>query len=251
MELDVFARETFRSLPITRKTRENYEGAYRRYVKPALGARQLEDVTRSDVQHVIAVLSPQSAYQTLMMLKTLFREAKEAGLVATAPTDRIRSKRVVVQPKPFLRWEEITNLDFGVHNDHVRFLALHGLRWGEAVALEESDIRDGRVHVWRSVHGRTKSAAGVRSVPYLGHFAEFDPDRRPLAKALKPHDVTIHSLRKTYAYLLKSNGVHVSTAQRLLGHASAALTLSVYTMVLDDEIDQAGDILRGATQLVA
>ena len=246
--LDAFVHQQLPLLSITRKTRENYLGAYRRYVQPVLGQFRLQDIAVQDLRRILDALPPPSAYQTLMMLKTVFREARELGMVMHSPTDRIKAKRVTTPPKPFLRWETIAATDFGEHNDHVRFLALHGLRWGEAVVLEDSDIRDGRLHVWRSIHGRPKSTAGVRSIPYLGHFTEFDPDRRPLAKALKPHGVTIHSLRKTYAYLLKANGVHVSTAQRLLGHASVALTLSVYTAVLDDEIDAAGSLLRSATQ---
>jgi len=46
------------------------------------------------------------------------------------------------------------------------------------------------------------------------------------------------------AYILKSQGVHVTTAQKLLGHSDVKVTLKVYTQVLDDEIDAAGDLLR-------
>jgi site-specific recombinase XerC len=64
-----------------------------------------------------------------------------------------------------------------------------------------------------------------------------------LRKALKPYGVTIHSLRHTYAYLLKSKGVHVTTAQKLLGHSDPKITLAVYTRVLDSEIDDVGNVL--------
>jgi integrase len=36
----------------------------------------------------------------------------------------------------------------------------------------------------------------------------------------------------------------VTTAQKLLGHSDVKVTLMVYTQVLDDEIDAAGDLLR-------
>lgn len=250
MQLDQFAAATFASLSITRKTRENYQGAYRRHIAPSLGSHDLADITSSDVNAVLAGLPPSTAYQVFMVLKSLFREAIQAGLIAAAPTERLRVRMPAPAQQPFLRWEDVETAEFGAHTDHVRFLALHGLRWGEAVALEPSDIRGGRVHVWRSIHGLPKSRAGTRSVPYLGNFVEFDPDRRPLAAALKPYGVTIHSMRRTYAYLLKSNGVHISTAQRLLGHASVALTLSVYTAVLDEEIDEAGRLLHAATNSI-
>jgi integrase len=36
----------------------------------------------------------------------------------------------------------------------------------------------------------------------------------------------------------------VTTAQKLLGHSDPIMTLKVYTSVLDNEIDEAGNILE-------
>ena len=57
----------------------------------------------------------------------------------------------------------------------------------------------------------------------------------------------MHSLRKTYAYMLKSSQVHVTTAAKLLGHANPLVTMKVYTQVLDNEIDDAGIALKSYT----
>jgi len=43
---------------------------------------------------------------------------------------------------------------------------------------------------------------------------------------------------------LKTQGIHVTTAQRLLGHSDPVLTMKIYTGVLDSEIDDAGQALR-------
>jgi integrase len=56
--------------------------------------------------------------------------------------------------------------------------------------------------------------------------------------------VTIHSLRKTYAYFLKSNQVHVTAAAKFLGHSNPLVTLKIYTLVRDEEIDEIGQALR-------
>jgi integrase len=40
--------------------------------------------------------------------------------------------------------------------------------------------------------------------------------------------------------------VHVTTAQKLLGHSDPMMTLKIYTSVLDNEIDDAGEILLKA-----
>jgi integrase len=53
---------------------------------------------------------------------------------------------------------------------------------------------------------------------------------------LSPHGVTAHSLRKTYAYTLKSSQIHVTTAAKMMGHSNPLVTLKIYTLVLDDEI---------------
>lgn len=240
--------QTLATISLAPRTRNDYHGVYRRYFQDVFGPLPIEDITRADVMQVLATLPPQTAYRALMVFKTLSREAREQGLIEHGPADRIRAPKVHVQPTRFLTWEQIEHSQFGPrgrYTDHVRFLALHGLRWGEAIALLPSDIRGGRVHIERSHEGPTKSAAGVRTVPYLGYFRPFTMDRRAMYRALHPHGVTIHSLRKTYAYILKCSGVHVTTAQRLMGHASPAVTLGIYTRVLDDEIDVAGEqVLR-------
>ncbi len=46
--------------------------------------------------------------------------------------------------------------------------------------------------------------------------------------------------------LLKQQGVHVTTAQRLLGHSDPRVTMSIYTQVLDNEIDDVGLLLSKA-----
>jgi len=122
-------------------------------------------------------------------------------------------------------------------------LALHGLRWSEAAAVRETDIRDGFVWVSKTINGPCKSKSSVRRVPYLGHFEQLPLTYKPLQKCANRKGVTVHSFRRTYAYLLKTEGVHVTTAQKLLGHSDPLMTLKVYTSVLDDEIDEAGRLL--------
>ena len=123
---------------------------------------------------------------------------------------------------------------------------MHGLRWGEAVALTHEDIYDGRVHVTKSIHGPVKTNAGIRSVPHVSEFKTFPRTPKALRKELALHGAHIHSLRHTYAYLLKTSGVHVTTAQRLLGHADPGVTLGIYTRFRDDEIDGAGTAILDA-----
>ena len=46
--------------------------------------------------------------------------------------------------------------------------------------------------------------------------------------------------------MLKQQGVHVTTAQHLLGHSDPRVTMGIYTQVLDNEIDEVGLLLSKA-----
>jgi len=244
MVLDQFANHCWSFLPVTKKTVQNYRGAYNRNISHHFGSREINSISKREFLEVLAPLNPPNYFQTLMMLRVLYREAFSRELVAESPVASIRAPRIHVRPQKFLTWEEVRDNNFGKYDSHVKFLALHGLRWGEAAALKNSDISEDKVSIKRSIHGATKTTAGVRQVPYFGYFKEFPRTRVPIAKALEPYGVTIHSLRKTYAYFLKSNNVHVTTAAKFMGHSNPLVTLKIYTLVRDDEINLVGDELR-------
>ena len=243
MELDQFAKQVFASLSVRKKTLATYRSMYKCHISTFLGHLDIAEVTRTSIKEAIFRLPPQTAQMTLAVIKLIFREAMELELIEKSPVYGVRGPRVQVRPRKFMTWDEIEKTHFGRWNHHIRFLALHGLRWSEAVALTPADIRDGKIYVTKSIHGDTKSRAGIRVVPLIGEFKEFPRHPRTLRKALQPYGITIHSLRHTYAYILKSQGIHVTTAQKLLGHSDPKITLSVYTRVLDTEIDDAGKVI--------
>jgi hypothetical protein len=92
----------------------------------------------------------------------------------------------------------------------------------------------------------TDSANASGAVGTAVTFIDLPKSPKTLRKVLKPYGVDIHSLRHTYAYLLKQQGVHVTTAQRFLGHSDPRVTMSIYTQVLDNEIDEVGLLLSKA-----
>ena len=58
--------------------------------------------------------------------------------------------------------------------------------------------------------------------------------------------MTPHDLRHTAASLAISAGANVKAVQKMLGHASAAMTLDVYADLFDDDLDAVGDALSQA-----
>jgi integrase len=246
MLFESFALQTIDHLPIRQKTFATYHSMLKLHIFPSLAHRDIGTIKRIDIQGAIQGLPPQTSAMSLAVIKTVFREALAQEIIDASPAHGVSGPKIMVKPRDFLTWEEVSNGTFGKYTTHIRFLALHGLRWSEAVALTVDDIRDDRVWINKSIHGQTKSKAGIRSVPLVSPFKVFPRSPKTLRKVLKPYGVDIHSLRHTYAYLLKQQGVHVTTAQRLLGHSDPRVTMNVYTQVLDNEIDDVGLLLSKA-----
>lgn len=246
MLFESFALQTINLLPIRHKTFATYHSMLKLHIFPSLAHRDIRTIKRIDVQGAIQGLPPQTSAMSLAVIKTVFREALAQEIIDASPAHGVSGPKIMVKPREFLTWEEVSSATFGKYSIHIRFLALHGLRWSEAVALTIEDIKDDRVWINKSIHGQTKSKAGIRSVPLVSPFKVFPKSPKTLRKVLKPHGVDIHSLRHTYAYLLKQQGVHVTTAQRLLGHSDPRVTMNVYTQVLDNEIDDVGLLLSKA-----
>jgi integrase len=181
---------------------------------------------------------------SLAVIKTIFREGVSRGLIEESPADGVKTPGIQVIPRKFMTIEELERADFGRYKPQVMFLAYHGLRWSEAMALTEADIRDGRVYISKSIHGQTKTKSGVRSVPLMSPYIPLPKSPKTLRKVCHENGIHIHSLRHTYAYLLKTSGVHVTTAQQLLGHSDPKVTLGVYTGFRESEIDEARTLMQ-------
>lgn len=156
----------------------------------------------------------------------------------------------------------------------VMFLATTGLRFGEAVALRGRDIRDGRAYVERTMY-RAENKYGVGPVKtwenrfvtipkfvldqmpahmpdalvwprpdggmrrYLNSTSWFNMAVKRLTEDNKTFPrVTAHDLRHTAASLAVQSGANVKGVQRMLGHASAAMTLDVYADLFDSDLDE-------------
>ena len=68
------------------------------------------------------------------------------------------------------------------------------------------------------------------------------------AAAIGEPGLTPHELRHTAASLAVSAGANVKAVQRMLGHASAALTLDRYADLFDDDLDAVADRLDGVAR---
>lgn len=111
------------------------------------------------------------------------------------------------------------------------FLASPLATLAERKSREQLLFGDGDSHVRLPASRNGWFTAAVRA-------AQVDDDLFPR--------VTPHDLRHTAASLAVQGGAHVKAVQRMLGHASAAMTLDVYADLFDDDLDAVATALDQA-----
>jgi len=73
----------------------------------------------------------------------------------------------------------------------------------------------------------------------------------PATRAAGLDGLTPHELRHTAASLAIASGANVKAVQRMLGHASAAMTPDVYAGLFEDELDAVADRMDEAARAAA
>jgi integrase len=222
-------------------------------------------------------LSPATVRTYRQILGQVLRQAVADGWISTNPVEGVRAPTVRPRRQLFLTADELKRLadaaaDYG---PLVWFLGWSGLRFGEAAALRVGNIGIGRrrVRVEESVtevggrleFGSTKTHES-RTVIVPGFVIEWlaplidgkDPRdlvftapqggplrlrnfrRRvftPAAVEIGKPDLLPHDLRDTAASLAISSGASIKAVQRMLGHASAAMTLDVYGSLFEEDLE--------------
>ncbi|MBD7980567.1 MULTISPECIES: tyrosine-type recombinase/integrase [Oerskovia] len=173
----------------------------------------------------------------------------------------------------------------GRHETLVLVFAYCGLRWGEAAGLRVRDldmlrhrlrVNQNAVEVGSDIVIGTPKTHERRSVPFPAFLSMrlaaacegkgrddvvFHGDRGDYLKRSKSgtgwfwraardagidDHLTPHDLRHTAASLAVSAGANVKAVQRMLGHASASMTLDVYADLFDNDLDGVAVALESA-----
>jgi hypothetical protein len=129
MLVDEWVETVWKVLQVRPKTLHDYRRLYRRHLMPVIGSMSLDDVDVVVLQQKLISLPPQTARHCLMLVKTIYREAKLYKVCGNNPADGLRTAPIQISDKKFLTWPEVDEKDWGRYNHQVRFLALHGLRW--------------------------------------------------------------------------------------------------------------------------
>lgn len=242
-----------------------------------LASVQHADVAKWVSRLVADGLAPSTVRQAHRALSLILALAVRDGRLARNPAEGVPLPRATKAEKRFLSHDEVARLSgaCGEHALVIQVLAYCGLRYGELAALRvrRVDLMRRRLTVaesvtevgGRAVFGDPKTHQH-RSVPVprvlADQIAEYiagkGPDdlvftspegavlrlmnfrRRvfdPAARSVGLVGLTPHELRHTAASLAIASGANVKAVQRLLGHASAVMTLDVYSGLFDDDLD--------------
>jgi integrase len=226
---------------------------------------------------VAAGHAPGSVRQLHRVLSRMFDLAVRDGRIGRNPALRVPLPRPHRGEPRFLTAQEVMSLGEAAGNEgaSIRVLALTGLRFGELTALrvKRVDLSRRRLVVAESateVGGRlvwsTPKSHQSRTVPLP---LVLTPDLAPLLAGRSGDELvftspqggplrlnnwrrrvfnpacescgmtglTPHDLRHTAASLAVSAGANIKAVQRMLGHASAAMTLDVYAALFDEDLD--------------
>jgi integrase len=224
--------------------------------------------------------------RTHHVLSAILADAVSDNLIARNPASGVKLPPIPRKRPAYLTHRQVAALAAasGPYEGLVLLLAHTGLRWGEAIGLRVRDldmlrrratVSENAVQVGAQIHVGTPKAHKRRTVPlpefllpYLARQCEgrgredllFPGDdggylKRPhptcgwfikaVAETGVPH-TTPHDLRHTAASLAVSAGANVKAVQKMLGHASAAMTLDIYADLFDDDLEAVAIALHEA-----
>jgi integrase len=226
-------------------------------------------------------LFPSTVYTYRRILAQILDQAVDDGLIVSNPARKAKAPALRPRRQLFLTADQLRDLavECGDYAPLVWLLGWAGLRFGEATALrvgrvdparrrirvEEAATEVGgrlvfgppKTHEARTVivprfviepiepllDGRDASDL-VFTAPRGGPIRLNNFRRRvfaPAAERIGIPELVPHDLRDTAASLAISSGASIKAVQRMLGHASAKMTLDVYGSLFEEDLETLAD----------
>lgn len=227
-----------------------------------------------------AGLSASRIRQAHVVLRVMLDVAVRDGLLVRNPAVKAKLPRLEHREAPYFEPSVVDALSDSIGEPYgtlVAVLGVCGLRWGEAVALRGRHVDTLRRRLiveeslaeisGRLVFGNTKSHARRRVPVPASLLARIpataandlvftSPDGKPLRynnwlarvwhpalEALGLPKVGVHVLRHSAAARIVQAGGSAKTLQTVLGHRSAAFSLTTYAHLFDADLDALADKL--------
>ena len=255
-------------------TVEVYRYQADKHILPTIGQRRVEDVTRADVERMVAPLPSVTRNRVLALTSGLFRLAETWDLrpYGTNPTRGVERAREEARDRT-LAPSELAALAAALNEAEarfpanvaaIRFAAVTGLRIGEVLAVrwEHIDFETGRLILPETKTGRrghdlpTPALEVLSALPRCGEWAFTNNGKAPatykrvretfarVAAAAGLADVRLHDLRRTVMTRAALAGVGAHVLRDLLGHSDTAVA-DRYIRTLGDPVREARERVGG------
>lgn len=241
-----------------RKTWKRDEGRLEKYVKPALGSLDLEDVTRRHVSRLhreIGREKPVEANRVLALVRLMLNKATDWGFLppghpnpaADLDTYKEESRERYLRPEEVQRLlGEVPEVGNPYIRAIIRLALLTGARKSELLSLrwEDVDLERREINLPEPKQGRphtiplSEPAVEILSAlpresdnPYVfpgrkegSHLTSIRKAWRKLRERADLEDMTFHDLRRTVGSWLAQDGVNLQVVGEVLGHTSQEAT---------------------------
>ena len=261
------------SLSLKTTTYGHYVNALESYVLPVFGTCQIARIERYEIESFFATQATKYSRSTIRSMRIslglLLSYAVENGWLKENPIKGVKLPRAencagrrvhrrIISPSQTISIAEKLSEPYATL---VLFLAVTGLRIGEAIAIKWSDFEGDVLHVQRRIYDgkvdTTKSRDSQRRIPIppallermkaLGDTGEWifharggaplNPGNalkryiRPVVKELNINLGGWHDFRHTVATSMLRAGHGVKVVSELLGHSDVSITLRTYDHV--------------------
>lgn len=240
------------------------------------GEKQISAVRPTDIKKAWSQMTDKSqSYinKARYLYSSMFDAAIEEGYCRSNPMDTKIAKphKGTKGTHRCLTDEEISLIETTPHRMQTTamFMLKAGLRRGEVLALQKSDIHDDRIYINKAVQfannqasvGRTKTNSSVRSVPLfaplkpfidgIGEYAYTTKDGRLATKksfeqcwvsymhclsvkAGHPISFRCHDCRHTFITKARDKGIDLHIVMNWVGHSSEKMILQIYDHPSED-----------------
>jgi integrase len=253
-------------VPTIKATTANYyRKILRAHLKPHFGQQQISAIGRYEIERFLAGQAKEYSRNTLrgmrVSLGRVLSWAVECGWLETNPCSGVRlpraGRRIV---RTVLKPDQVVAIAQRLPEPYatlVLFLAITGLRIGEAIGIKWWDFEGDVLHICRRIYegkaDTTKTEGSNRSLPipatlltrmrslggqeWVFRSRENTPVNpgnalkryvRPVAEALGIPLGGWHDLRHTLTTGLLRSGVSPKVVSKILGHSDVQITLNVY-----------------------
>ena len=259
--------ETYKKPYLRPNSVRNIEQVIRLHIPEELKKRRLTEITAHEVEKALAPLGKtRTRVYTRQVLFSAFDKAFKVGFVKRNVMEAVENVRYKKQKSKALKIDEQREFLARLENSRYKWLMLFylltGVRRGEALSLRTEDINyeEGLIYVRGTkteeseryilltpevnavLRAQLEQNERERREKKQGRFHQAEENvvfpfgleqtSREFKKLCPNHH--LHELRHTFVTRCAESGVNVTVCQQLVGHATADMTLNVYTHVMDE-----------------